>query len=314
MKKNISSNDITSEELEKLYKFSPAFSTEAACQLNKFSKSGFADRKLNSEVKTGEEQKFWANHAEALVFEFLTTLNFKLVQNTREAGPDFEIDLKESSSESSPQKLWVEVICPSPKDLPDDWLNGTGSPPLDKLLLKITAAIKEKTEKFKGYLDKKIIQPNDHCVIAINLCQLHDSTWPRLPTISTLSITEEVVEQLGCLSVKFEGNSKRVSGVEAEHRSFITKSKTSNTVKPDSSGKIDEVTKVGEKNTGVEVPLGLSKLDGGGLISAVAELSFSRLWHLTDENHFSLTINKYADNPMPDSCIDKFKQKKVSNN
>jgi hydroxysqualene dehydroxylase len=180
MKKNISSNDITSEELEKLYKFSPAFSTEAACQLNKFSKSGFADRKLYSEVKTGEEQKFWANHAEALVFEFLTTLNFKLVQNTREAGPDFEIDLKESSSESSPQKLWVEVICPSPKDLPDDWLNGTGSPPLDKLLLKTTAAIKEKTEKFKGYLDKKIIQPKADSKLKCNTHKIFEEYKRKL--------------------------------------------------------------------------------------------------------------------------------------
>jgi type I restriction enzyme S subunit len=106
----------------------------------------------------------------------LSTLGFEFrqgrVKKGGQSGPDFGLTLGDRT-------IWIEAIVPSPEGIPSEWLESpkigesrSRSMPADQMLLRWTAAIKEKTEKFKKYFEKEIIGDHDCCVVAVNSCRL----------------------------------------------------------------------------------------------------------------------------------------------
>jgi hypothetical protein len=108
----------------------------------RFIDSGLADPKFITELASASEQTFWACMSEVLVADVLQGISFaerKKIGN----GPDFLL-------RNGDQKIWIEVICPSPSGIRVDWLQkqmGTViNFPHKEVLLRWTSAVKEKAE------------------------------------------------------------------------------------------------------------------------------------------------------------------------
>ncbi len=74
-----------------------------------------ADPKFISELTSGLDQKFWACLSEALIADRLRDKEFGS-RDKRGAGPDFLVM-------NGTQRVWIEVVCPEPIGIPDEWLN-----------------------------------------------------------------------------------------------------------------------------------------------------------------------------------------------
>lgn len=111
--------------------------------------SGLADRKFVTELTSGSNAKFWASISEALVANRLSGKTFGARATVGE-GPDFLVM-------DGDRRVWVEVICPQPVDLPADWRTAPANTAIDfphsEILLRWTSAIKAKAEKLIGTAD-----------------------------------------------------------------------------------------------------------------------------------------------------------------
>ena len=153
-----------------------------------FIESGRAGTNFVQELSSGEVQKFWACLSEALIAKRLS--GFEFGDRTVGVGPDFLVI-------DGNQKIWVEVICPEPINIPEDWLssgpNGS-SLPHREILLRWTSAIKAKAEALlgsadgvhKGYMESGIVSSSDAYVIAVNGCRFRSGVFPQLHGISQL--------------------------------------------------------------------------------------------------------------------------------
>lgn len=93
----------------------------------------------------------------------------------KEGQPDFGRKLPDGRT------LWIECITPSwgaenNPDKPPKLERGFQPAPVREWLLRHTAAMKEKGEKFRGYIEAGTVDPNDCCVVAINSGKL----WPHV--------------------------------------------------------------------------------------------------------------------------------------
>ena len=113
---------------------------------NEFMASGLADPKFQIELAIGSDAKFWSCLSEALIYQRLKHLNPSARRIVGE-GPDFLIETTEG-------RIWIEVVCPEPTGVPQDWLriqsNRANSAPNEKILLRWTSAIKDKTDRLVG--------------------------------------------------------------------------------------------------------------------------------------------------------------------
>jgi type I restriction enzyme S subunit len=89
-------------------------------------------------------------------------------------GPDFGII-------HSGATIWIEAIVPAPEGIPEDYLRTPGigevvvkSMPHQEMLLRWTAALKEKRAKLQRYIETGIIEATEPTAIAINECRLCD--------------------------------------------------------------------------------------------------------------------------------------------
>jgi type I restriction enzyme S subunit len=116
-------------------------------------------------------------------------------------GPDFRFEHRGLT-------VWVEAIAPEPKGLPADWMAApvrefkVGTFPHNEILLRWTAAFKEKWEKLGKYRKDGIVADNDAYVIAINGCQL--GALPLNDGISGLPFAVEAVYGVGPLKVSID--------------------------------------------------------------------------------------------------------------
>ncbi len=142
-----------------------------------FVRSGLADSNFTKELCSDSEENFWPRVSEALLFRHLRDMGLALEERPQAAGPDFLLV-------KNGKRIWIEVTCPSPTDIPEDWLKAEGGSefPHKQILLRWTSAIKDKAEKLlgksdgseKGYIEKGIVAPEDAYVIAINSCRLRN--------------------------------------------------------------------------------------------------------------------------------------------
>jgi type I restriction enzyme S subunit len=139
------------------------------------------DTNLSQKLCSGDEPRYWQQLSEILLGHEL--LEAGLLLTPAHEGPDFRIPYQD-------RNIWIEVICPRPEGIPPEWLMGYSgkaiSMPHEAMLLRWTAAIKEKAEKLlgnsvsgaKGYIQKGIVGPNDIYVVAINARLLRSPNFP----------------------------------------------------------------------------------------------------------------------------------------
>lgn len=183
---------------------------------NQFMESGLADAKFAIELTSGSNAKFWSCLSEALFFDRLSHLRFEL-KPSGIGGPDFLLNINN-------RRVWIEVICPEPRGLPNGWTDIqvnqviSGRVPHNEILLRWTSAIKEKTEKLigsadgktKGYVQKKLVSPKDMYVIAVNGCQLRHGPFSSLCGVSRFPYAIEAVFPIGPYQIAIDRNTKKV--------------------------------------------------------------------------------------------------------
>jgi type I restriction enzyme S subunit len=172
--------------------------------LSTYQDSGLAPPNLVGEITSGDDGKLWAHVWEALLYRHLLARGYEFrrdrVRKSGQHGPDFGIV-------HDRQTIWVEAITPSPEGIPQDWLDPpkrgefkTRTKPHEQMLLRWTAALKDKRDKLKCYVERNIIAPTDCAVIAVNSCRLSDFALDDLG-ISQLSFAIEAVFPVGPIAV-----------------------------------------------------------------------------------------------------------------
>jgi hypothetical protein len=158
----------------------------------RYAASGLPDRHFAKELRSGDEGKFWERAWEMLLYHHLAKLGHTI--RSCDPGPDFEIPAGNAS-------IWVEATVPSPVDLPSNWIEvpsrefGARNVPHEGMLLRWTAALKEKMHKLEAYRAKGIVSDCDPYVIAINACRLSGLGTTR--GASGLPIAVEAVFPIG---------------------------------------------------------------------------------------------------------------------
>jgi hypothetical protein len=207
------------------------YRAEIARVCSEFVASGFADAKYLRELISRTESKFWSCVSEALIFDRLKP---QLAPRTSVGtGPDFLLSCGE-------KKLWVEVVCPEPVGLPQQWLNIQANTaitfPHEAILLRRTNAIKDKAERLigradgrtPGYLESGVVSPNDIYVIAVNGCRLRNGPFSALNGISQFPHAVEAVFPVGPYQIRIDRSTLQTVGKGYQERFHITKPTGSN--------------------------------------------------------------------------------------
>jgi hypothetical protein len=196
---------------------------EHACEM--FVASGLSDPKFLIELSSSEDQKFWACISEALVHQLLIEKTFGDRRHLGK-GPDFLI-------QNGSQRIWIEVTCPEPTDLPENWKNvawgEASSVPHDLVLLRWTSAIKAKANALigdlsrekPGYLQSGIVGQNDSYVIAVNACRLRHGQFPGILGISQFPYAAEATLPIGPYAIQIDRKSLQVVDRGHQYRPFL---------------------------------------------------------------------------------------------
>ena len=123
-------------------------------------------------------------------------------------------------------RIWIEAVCPEPKNLPADWLEGpkpneckVGTFPHEQILLRWTTAFDAKVSKLKKYLEKGTVLPTDAYIIAINGCQLG---WtPGARGITQMPFGVESVFPVGPLQYAINRETSKIEGASISLRFSI---------------------------------------------------------------------------------------------
>lgn len=186
------------------------------------------DNDLADKLCSGDENKYWQQLSEILIANELLESGVKLTPS--HSGPDFLID-------QDGKRIWIEVICPQGTGLPAEWLAAPTSEPKvsnvphDAILLRWTAAIKEKAEKLlgnpakdlKGYLQKGVVKPSDAYVIAVNARLLRGPFFASILGISQFPYAVEAAFSVGPITITIDRNSLKKTGSGRAHRPYIKK-------------------------------------------------------------------------------------------
>ena len=81
-----------------------------------FVRRGLADMKYADELASDADSKFWSCISEALIAERLRDKIFP-PRVAVGSGPDLLVL-------DGDQRVWIEVICPESRGIPDEWTNG----------------------------------------------------------------------------------------------------------------------------------------------------------------------------------------------
>ena len=118
-----------------------------ASLIEKFQQLELADAHFESELTSGDEDKFWQRVWEAILGCHFDELGYR--PSSVAEGPDFCIY-------PDGKLVWVEAICPRPKDVPPEFIKLPEAGEVrdvnlpEALTLNWTSALKEKMEKLEG--------------------------------------------------------------------------------------------------------------------------------------------------------------------
>ncbi|GFK93413.1 hypothetical protein NNJEOMEG_01245 [Fundidesulfovibrio magnetotacticus] len=129
-----------------------------------YSSSGHADNDFLPQLFSRQKSQFHSRLFELSLYNLLTINDIKLLPANQ--GPDFKFKLHNKT-------IWIEATSPTPSGIPEQ---DSQSPVRhfyhQECLLRITSAFKDKSEKFKLYIDQDIVSSDDVCIIAIDSGQL----------------------------------------------------------------------------------------------------------------------------------------------
>lgn len=193
-----------------------------------FLDAGLGDANAMKKLSSANDSIYWQQLSEVLLAHAIQQAGLA-ISHSKE-GPDFLIA-------HGGRKVWIEVICPEPSGLPREWtqhaLGTVINHPHEALLLRWTAAIKEKAEKLlgnpernvKGYIEKGIVRPDDAYVIAVNgrLLRSAPGVFPELFGISQFPFAVEATFAVGPIQVHIDRGSGKASGFDHQHRPVIPK-------------------------------------------------------------------------------------------
>lgn len=191
-----------------------------------FLDSGLGDDNAEQRLCSNIDTIYWQQLSEVLLAHQLLAKNITPIH--RKAGPDFLI-------RNGEQNVWIEVICPEARGLSPSWLRPisgqAGDFPHEALLLRWTAAIKEKSEKLlggdscRGYLSEGIVGGSDAYVIAINgrLLRGFNGVFPELNGISQFPFAVEAAFCVGPIEVRLDRETLAIVAQGYKHRQFVRK-------------------------------------------------------------------------------------------
>ena len=171
--------------------------------------AGLAGAHFVSELSGPSDEKFWQRVWEMALGRHLRACGHA-IRTRPEGEPDYFF-------EAGGQGVWVEAISPSPgPDLPRHWTTfdpldlgpSCGPVPNTEMLLRWTAAFKEKARKCAEYRRKGIVKPTDAFVIAIDGSQL--SRFPDVHGISRLPFVVESVFAIGPLAISIDPETRKL--------------------------------------------------------------------------------------------------------
>jgi hypothetical protein len=178
---------------------------------------GLANPHFVKEFTNGDRRRFFQRLWEMLLAAHFSALGFHLT--SPDHGPDFRF-------ETGGLTIWVEAISPEPKGLPEHWMQDpavgkvqAGSVPHDEILLRWTAAFKEKVEKLEMYLADGIVKRGEAYVIAIGGAQL--GAMPLDHGISRLPYVVEAVLPVGPLAIAIDRDTGKIGDSHVSERFAI---------------------------------------------------------------------------------------------
>ena len=191
-----------------------------------FAECELSDGKFTKELTSGEEQKFWACVSEACIAKHLEGKTFPK-RTALGKGPDFLVMNGET-------RVWIEVTCPQPNNIPEDYLDPEAgkvlSVPHEEILLRWTNAIRSKADRLlgtessakKGYIQAGIVGSKDVFVVAVNGCRMRHGEVSSLIGISQFPVAAEAVFGFGPYQVTIDTTTGRSVDSGHAHRPFVT--------------------------------------------------------------------------------------------
>ncbi|WP_125460963.1 hypothetical protein [Rhizobium sp. CIAT894] len=204
----------------------------AACE--KALDAGLMDKGALSRLCGTDDGLYWGAMSEILLADRL--LYAGLQPTHQEPGPDFRLD-------HVGKTIWVEVVTPLPTGIPAEWLqHEPGNAvyfPGEAMLLRWTAAIKEKAEKLRGnsalgklgYLGSGIVHADDAYVIAVNGLLLRGGGFgrgdgfPQLEGISQFPLAVEATYAVGPYSITINRETLEKVSAGLSHRPRLKRPK-----------------------------------------------------------------------------------------
>lgn len=186
---------------------------------------GLANRTFQQNLCSGDEGRFWQRLSEALLAHELLAAGLDIRPSS--SGPDLLLKHED-------RNVWIEVMCPEPAGIPSDWLEadvGVHTFPHEAILLRWTAAIKEKAEKLLGtpdgkrigYIQKRVVRNTDAYVIAVNARRLRAKYFPALTGISQFPFAVEAVFAVGPSAITIDTRTGQSTPARHTHRPLIAK-------------------------------------------------------------------------------------------
>ncbi len=198
--------------VDKQYSGAPNYKASLVSLWQKYLALGLPNAHFVAEFTNGRKECVFQRSWEMMVARHLDAQNHRI--STADVGPDFRF-------EYGGLTVWVEAISPEPKGLPAHWLEGpkpnevkVSDVPHNEILLRWTAAFKEKWEKLAKYREAGIVGEKDAYVIAINGCQL--GAIPLHHGISRYPFAVEAVYCVGPTAINIDRNTGKVG------KAFVT--------------------------------------------------------------------------------------------
>jgi hypothetical protein len=197
----------------------------------------YADPHFVAELCSGDESRFAQRVWEMVLADRLVSAGFQL--SSASEGPDLLIS-------KDGKKAWVEAIVPDvgvgANRLPDEYLQfqdcGVVNVPHEQILLRWTAATREKHRKYQLYLKNGTIGPTDHFIVAINSCLLG---YCGFDGISQFPVAVEALIPVGPIQITSDRRTLKQTGQGHSYRASVLNANdaevpTDNFTNPDHAG------------------------------------------------------------------------------
>lgn len=203
--------------LDKQFLDAPHYKAYVLELWTKYLTLGLPNHHFVREISSGGDGKVTQRIWEMMLATHFDALGF--VMTSADEGPDLRI-------EHDGHVIWIEAICPTPAGIPDQWMLPlsagefvVGDVPHNEVLLRWTAAIKEKREKLDVYRTKGIVGPDDCFVIAVNGGQL--GRFPLNEGISQTPYSFEAVYPAGPTTLEIDRKTNRIVRSYKSLRSYV---------------------------------------------------------------------------------------------